>query len=121
MHFLIYGLMVLGLASLLPWIVMAPMSLMSFDDGFNVSAVAFVGAMFLYPVWLIGWDVAAYRALRSGRSAAALRNVLLGVIPALAIAGLFWWHDTQQSASPAKRSALPVLIDIAMLVRRDTQ
>jgi len=120
MHFLIYGLMVLGLASLLPWIVMAPMSLMAFDDGVNVAALAFVGAMFLFPVWLIGWDIAAYRALRSGREAAALRNVLLGVIPALAMAGLFW-VGPPQAASQTKRSALPVSTDIAMLVGRDTQ
>lgn len=88
MRLVVYALMALAAASLLPWLMVAPMSLMAFDSGPNPIAYGLVGAMLLYPVWLIYWLWRSWHALKAGTERAALLQTLLAASPAIVLLGV---------------------------------
>jgi len=51
---------VLALGSLLFWLVMAGLSVMAFDSGESSQAWTFVIAVWSYPIWPIGFTIAAW-------------------------------------------------------------
>lgn len=52
----------LAVASLLFWLVMAGLSVMAFDSGVSTEAWTFVIAVWSYPIWPIGFAIAAWIA-----------------------------------------------------------
>lgn len=52
----------LAVASLLFWLVMAGLSVMAFDSGVSTEAWTFVIAVWFYPIWPIGFAIAAWIA-----------------------------------------------------------
>lgn len=78
-----YIVLLLGAATLLPWLVVAPFSIMAFDSGPNILAYVFVGLMASYPVWLIAWLWAGWRRLRAEDATKAVVFGLVGMLPAL--------------------------------------
>lgn len=57
----------LGVLSLLPWLVIAGLSIMAFDAGFSTEAVLFVGAIWAYPLLPIGCSILAWVWYAKGR------------------------------------------------------
>jgi hypothetical protein len=52
----------LAAASLMFWLVMAGLSVMAFDSGVSAEAWTFVIAVWSYPIWPIGFTIAAWIA-----------------------------------------------------------
>jgi hypothetical protein len=67
----------LALASLLFWLVAAGLSVMAFDSGVTQQAWNFVIAVWAYPIWPIGFAIAAWVAY------ARKKDKLAGVLSAL--------------------------------------
>ena len=53
---------VLALLSLIVWLVVAGLSVMAFDSGVSTEAWTFVIAVWSYPIWPLGFAVAAWLA-----------------------------------------------------------
>ena len=53
---------ILALLSLLFWLVVAGLSVMAFDSGVSTEAWTFVIAVWSYPVWPLGFAIAAWIA-----------------------------------------------------------
>lgn len=53
---------ILALLSLFFWLVMAGLSVMAFDSGVSTEAWTFVIAVWSYPIWPIGFAIAAWIA-----------------------------------------------------------
>ena len=85
MRYAAYAVMLLALATLLPWLATAPMSLMAFDNGGSPMAYTVVGLMFAYPVWLLYWLWKARKTQNAGDDKGALLRALLGAAPVLVI------------------------------------
>ncbi len=81
-----YVVLLLGLATLLPWLAVAPFSIMAFDKGPNLMAYVLVGLMLSYPVWLLAWLWAGWRRLRADDAKKAIIFGLVGMLPALLLA-----------------------------------
>jgi hypothetical protein len=67
----------LALASLLFWLVAAGLSVMAFDSGVTQQAWNFVIAVWAYPIWPIGFAIAAWIAY------ARKKDKLAGVLTTL--------------------------------------
>ena len=83
-----------GIAALtmLPWLGLAPFSLMLLDGGPSRAAYAFVTAMFLYPFWLVISLVRSRRALQANEARTAVWLAIVGMAPfagMLAVAALY--------------------------------
>jgi hypothetical protein len=65
---------ILALLSLIFWLVIAGLSVMAFDSGVTTEAWTFVIAVWSYPIWPIGFTVAAWIAY------ARKRDKLAGVL-----------------------------------------
>jgi hypothetical protein len=63
---------ILAVLSLLPWLVMAGLSLLAFDTGYELSAVLFVGVIWLYPLLPLGCAIRAWWLYRQGRLRGAI-------------------------------------------------
>ena len=50
----------MALLSLIFWLVIAGLSVMAFDSGVSAEAWAFVIAVWSYPIWPIGFAIAAW-------------------------------------------------------------
>lgn len=88
-----YVVMLIALATLLPWLMMAPMSIMAFDSGPSAMAYGFVGGMFAYPIWLLGWLWFAWKGVRAGQDSTAILRAVIGAGPMLLIlAAVFGPH-----------------------------
>lgn len=96
MRIVAYLLMAVALATLLPWLMMAPMSLMAFDAGASVMAYAVVGLMFLYPVWLLYWLWSAWKQVKAGNAQAGIVRTIVGAAPVLLILGALTVSDLRQ-------------------------
>lgn len=67
----------LAVASLFFWLVMAGLSVMAFDSGVSTEAWTFVIAVWSYPIWPIGFAIAAWIAYarRKDRVAGILTTI----------------------------------------------
>lgn len=65
---------ILALISLIFWLVIAGLSVMAFDSGVTAGAWAFVIAVWSYPIWPLGFAIAAWIAY------ARKRDRLAGVL-----------------------------------------
>lgn len=83
MRIVAYLVMAVAALTLLPFLMMAPMSLMAFDSGFNPAAVLMVGGLFCYPIWLIYWLRKAWALQTAGDASAAIVRALTGAAPML--------------------------------------
>lgn len=86
MRIVAYIVMALALATLLPWLMIAPMSLMAFDGGNTVMAYTLVGLILAYPIWLLWWLWAAWKAAKAGADGKALGYAVVSVLPAIVLA-----------------------------------
>lgn len=75
----------LGLLSLLPWLVISGLSFMAFDAGYSITAVVFVGLIWSYPLLPIICSIVAWVAYARGQTTTALVSTS---IPLLLIAPL---------------------------------
>lgn len=86
MRVIAYGVLVIGLVTLLAWLAVAPLSVMAFDAGPSPLAYGFVGLVLAYPVWLLSWLWGGWRKLRAGGDTAhagkAIAYALAGIGPA---------------------------------------
>lgn len=67
----------LAVGSLFFWLLMAGLSVMAFDSGVSAEAWTFVIAVWSYPIWPIGFAIAAWIAY------ARKRDLLAGVLTTL--------------------------------------
>ncbi len=73
----------IGLVSLLPWLVIAGLSLMAFDSGETAQALAFVGAIWCYPVLPVGSAIVSWTLYARQKQRAALVVTSLPLLVAL--------------------------------------
>ncbi len=88
---------VIGLLSLVPWLVLAGLSLMAFDSGVSTEAELFVGAVWCYPVLPIGAAIVAWIlfALKKGRAALVITSLpLLLAVPLVGYIVYIWLFNT---------------------------
>ncbi|MCE1254789.1 MAG: hypothetical protein LWX83_14735 [Anaerolineae bacterium] len=81
----------MSLLSLLPWLVIAGLSVMAFDSGVSTEAVLFVGFIWSYPFFVIGLAIAAWVLFVYKKIKAALIVTSLPLIPALALLIYIGW------------------------------
>ena len=74
-----------SLLSLIPWLVIAGLSVMAFDSGVSTEAVLFVGGIWSYPVIVIGLAITAWILFAFKKIKAALVVTSLPVVPALGL------------------------------------
>lgn len=83
----------IGLLSLLPWFVIAGLSLMAFDSGGTAQAWAFAGAIWCYPVLPIGSAIVAWIlfAVKKKRAALIVTSLpLLVAVPLVIYLVVVW-------------------------------
>jgi hypothetical protein len=73
----------LAAASLFFWLVMAGLSVMAFDSGASAEAWTFVIAVWSYPIWPIGFAIAAWIAYARKKDRLAGVLTTLTFIPVL--------------------------------------
>lgn len=77
----------LELASLVPWLIIAGLSVMAFDSGYSKAAVLIVAAVWGYPVLLLICAVAAWVAYRRGSTTVALVSTSVPLLLAAPLVG----------------------------------
>jgi hypothetical protein len=75
----------LALASLVVWLVMAGLSVMAFDAGVTQEAWNFVIAVWSYPIWPMGFAIAAWVAYARKRDRLAGVLTTLTFLPVLVL------------------------------------
>ena len=83
----------IGLLSLLPWLVIAGLSVMAFDSGETAQAWAFVGAIWSYPVLPIGSAIVSWilYAMQKKRAALIVTSLpLLLAVPLVIYLAVVW-------------------------------
>ena len=75
----------LALASLVFWLLVAGLSVMAFDSGVTAEAWTFVIAVWSYPVWPVGFAIAAWIAYARKRDKLAGVLTTLTFLPVLAL------------------------------------
>lgn len=75
----------LALASLFFWLVIAGLSVMAFDSGVTAEAWAFVIAVWSYPIWPLGFAIAAWIAYARRKDRLAGVLTTLTFLPMLAL------------------------------------
>ena len=75
----------LALASLFFWLVMAGLSVMAFDSGVTQEAWNFVIAVWLYPIWPIGFAIASWIAYARTKDKVAAILTTLTFLPILVL------------------------------------
>jgi hypothetical protein len=80
---------ILAALSLLPWLVIAGLSLLAFDSGEQLSAVLFVSVIWLYPLLSLGCAIRAWWLYRHGklRGAVITTSIPLVVVLPLVLYG----------------------------------
>ncbi|HSL28603.1 MAG TPA: hypothetical protein VK900_05335 [Anaerolineales bacterium] len=86
----------LALTSLVFWLLVAGLSVMAFDSGVTADAWTFVIAVWSYPVWPVGFAIAAWIAYARNRDKLAGVLTTLTFLPVLALIVLlvvssFWF------------------------------
>jgi len=76
---------VLALLSLIVWLVVAGLSVMAFDSGVTTEAWTFVIAVWSYPIWPIGFAIAAWIAYARKKSRLAGILTTLTFLPVLVL------------------------------------
>ena len=76
---------ILALLSLLFWLVVAGLSVMAFDSGVSAEAWAFVIAVWSYPVWPLGFAIAAWIAYARKKDRLAGVLTTLTFLPVLVL------------------------------------
>jgi hypothetical protein len=61
----------LAVVALVPWVVIAGLSVMAFDTGISATAVALVLPLWLYPLAVLACGVSSWLLFRRGRGRAA--------------------------------------------------
>ena len=86
----------LALGSLVIWLIVAGLSVMAFDSGVTTEAWTFVIAVWSYPIWPLGFAIAAWIAYarKNDRLAGILTTLtflpILLLIPFLALSSWFY-------------------------------
>lgn len=75
----------LALASLVFWLLVAGLSVMAFDSGVTAEAWTFVIAVWSYPIWPLGFAIAAWIAYARKRDKLAGVLTTLTFLPVLAL------------------------------------
>ena len=96
---------VLAAASLLFWLVMAGLSVMAFDSGVSAEAWTFVIAVWSYPIWPIGFAIAAWVAYARKKDKLAGVLTTLTFLPVLLlilamVLGNLWFMYQWQTNPP---------------------
>lgn len=73
----------LAAASLVFWLLMAGLSVMAFDSGVSAEAWTFVIAVWSYPVWPLGFAIAAWIAYARRKDRLAVVLTTLTFLPIL--------------------------------------
>ena len=76
---------ILALLSLIVWLVMAGLSVMAFDAGVTQEAWNFVIAVWSYPIWPIGFAIAAWIAYARRKDRLAAILTTLTFLPVLVL------------------------------------
>lgn len=76
---------ILALISLFFWLVIAGLSVMAFDSGVTAGAWAFVIAVWSYPIWPLGFAIAAWIAYARKRDRLASVLTTLTFLPVLVL------------------------------------
>lgn len=76
---------ILALISLFFWLVIAGLSVMAFDSGVTAGAWAFVIAVWSYPIWPLGFAIAAWIAYSRKRDRLAGVLTTLTFLPVLVL------------------------------------
>jgi hypothetical protein len=74
---------VLAALSLLPWFIMAGLSVLAFDSGYGLSAVLFVAMVWLYPLLPLGCAVRAWSLYRHGKLRGAMITTSIPLVLAM--------------------------------------
>ena len=74
---------VLALVSLIFWLVVAGLSVMAFDSGVSTEAWTFVIAVWSYPIWPLGFAIAAWIAYARKKDRLASVLTTLTFVPVL--------------------------------------
>jgi hypothetical protein len=75
----------LALASLVFWLLVAGLSVMAFDSGVTAEAWAFVLAVWSYPIWPLGFAIAAWIAYARRKDRLAGVLTTLTFLPVLVL------------------------------------
>lgn len=84
---------VIGLFPLIPWLIVAPFSLMAFDGGASNEAMTWVGVIWCYPVLPVGASLIAWVlfVFKKDRAALIVTSLpLLVAVPLLGFIGYLW-------------------------------
>lgn len=76
---------VLALGSLVFWLIMAGLSVMAFDAGVTTEAWTFVIAVWSYPIWPLGFAIAAWIAYARKKDRLAAVLTTLTFLPVLVL------------------------------------
>ncbi len=76
----------LALVSLLPWLMIAGLAVMAFDAGFSWQALAFVGAVWAYPLLPLIASLIAWVAYARGNPTVALVSTSVPLLLAVPLA-----------------------------------
>jgi hypothetical protein len=74
---------ILAALSLLPWLLIAGLSLLAFDTGYELSAVLLVSVIWLYPLLPLGCAIRAWWLYRHGKLRGALITTSIPLVVVL--------------------------------------
>jgi hypothetical protein len=74
---------ILAALSLLPWLIIAGLSLLAFDSGYGLSALLFVGVIWLYPLLPLGCAIRAWWLYQHGKLRGAIITTSIPLVVVL--------------------------------------